>query len=148
MAELDKRRYMQFNFLIDLGAGRRGPQAGFQECSGLGIDLKVAQHGSGGEKQRGIQKLTPLNKSTDVTLKRGVIAAADFNDWLDQVRRGDAGAFRTITITLQDELHQAAKIWKLSRARIIKQTSEPFNAKGNDVAIEELVIGYERLELK
>ena len=102
MAELDKREYTQFNFLIDLGTGRRGPHAGFQECSGLGTDLKVAQHGGPAKSSARVQKLTGLNKATDVTLKRGVIAAVDLNDWLEQVRRGDAAALRTITITLQD----------------------------------------------
>ena len=38
--------------------------------------------------------------------------------------------------------------WKLLRARIIKHTSGPLNAKGTDVAMEELVVAYERLEME
>ena len=38
--------------------------------------------------------------------------------------------------------------WKLLRARIVKYTSGPLNGKGNDVAIEEIVLAYERLELE
>ena len=38
--------------------------------------------------------------------------------------------------------------WKLLRARIIKHTSGPLNAKGTDVAMEELVLAYERLEME
>ena len=38
--------------------------------------------------------------------------------------------------------------WKLLRARPIKHTSGPLNAKGTDVAMEELVLAYERLELE
>jgi hypothetical protein len=38
--------------------------------------------------------------------------------------------------------------WKLLRARIVKLTSGPFNARGSDVAIEEIVLAYERLELE
>jgi hypothetical protein len=38
--------------------------------------------------------------------------------------------------------------WKLLRAKIIKHVSGPFNAKGNDVAMEELTIAYERLEME
>jgi hypothetical protein len=38
--------------------------------------------------------------------------------------------------------------WKLLRARIIKHTSGPFNAKGSDVAIEEMVLAAERLEIE
>ena len=38
--------------------------------------------------------------------------------------------------------------WKLLRARIIKHVSGPFNARGTDVAMEELTLAYERLEME
>ncbi len=41
----------------------------------------------------------------------------------------------------------AAKPLK-ERARIIKHVSGPFNAKGGDVAMEEMVLAFERLELE
>ena len=128
MAILSNRPYAQSNFLIDFGAGRAdGPHAGFQECSR-------------------IEKITGINKSTDVILKRGVVSASDLQNWLDQIRKGDRKAGRTVTIVQQDEEHKIVQTWKLLRARIIKHVSGPFNAKGKDVAIEELVIAYERLE--
>ena len=50
---------------------------------------------------------------------------------------------------LQNEEHTAVvQTWKLLRARIIKHTSGPMNAKGTDVAMEELVVAYERLEME
>ena len=48
----------------------------------------------------------------------------------------------------QDEEHKVVRTWKLLRARIIKHVSGPFNAKGTDVAMEELVIANERVELE
>ena len=54
-----------------------------------------------------------------------------------------------MTIQLQNEDHtEVVQTWKLLRARIIKHTSGPFNAKGSDVAMEEIVLAYERLELE
>ena len=38
--------------------------------------------------------------------------------------------------------------WRLINARIMKHTSGPFNAKGTDVAMEELTLSYERLEME
>ena len=38
--------------------------------------------------------------------------------------------------------------WKLLRARAVKHVSGPFNALCSDVAIEELTLAYERLELE
>ena len=126
MASLRDRPYSQFNFLVDLGVDA-GPHAGFQEFS----------H---------IQKITGLNKATDVTMKRGVIASSALQDWLDQIRSGNKQANRTVTIMIQDEEHKIVQTWKLLRARISKHIGGPFNAKGTDVAMEELVIACERLE--
>ena len=57
-------------------------------------------------------------------------------------------ANRTVTIRLQNEDHTSVvRTWKLRGARIIKHTSGPLNAKGTDVAMEELVLAYERLEM-
>ena len=56
---------------------------------------------------------------------------------------------RTVTIQLQNEDHsQTVQTWKLMNARITKHTSGPLNAKGTDVAMEELVVAYERLEME
>jgi phage tail-like protein len=68
---------------------------------------------------------------------------------LNDIRNGDQNAMRNITIQLQNEDHTAVvQTWKLMRARPIKVTHGPFNAKGTDVAMEEMVLAYERLELE
>ena len=150
MAVLRDRPYVQFNFLVDLGDGvTDGPQAGFQELSGVGMEVTVAEYRAGNMKENSVQKITGINKSTDVTMKRGVIGSLDLYTWLDDIRNGDQKAFRTVTIKLQNEDHtQVVQTWKLLRARIIKHTSGPFNAKGTDVAMEELVLAYERLQME
>jgi phage tail-like protein len=86
---------------------------------------------------------------SDVTLRRGIIGSLNLYQWLDQIRNGDAAGFRTVVIHLQNEDHTAdVMTWKLLRARIIKHTSGPLNAKGTDVAMEELTLAYERLEIE
>lgn len=149
MAALRDRPYVQFNFLVDLGTGNTdGPEAGFQEVSGIGMEVTVAEYRNGNEKENSVRKITGLNKATDVTLKRGVIGSLNLYSWLDQIRNGDQGAYRNVVIQLQNEDHTAVvQEWKLLRARIIKHTSGPLNAKGTDVAMEELVLAYERLEM-
>lgn len=150
MAVFRDRPYVQFNFLVDLGTGNTdGPDAGFQEISNVGMEVTVAEYRNGNEKENSVRKITGLNKATDVTMKRGVIGSLTLYRWLDQLRSGDPNALRTVTIQLQSEDHTAVvQTWKLLRARIIKHVSGPFNAKGTDVAIEELTIAYERLEME
>ncbi len=150
MAVLRDRPYVQFNFLVDLGTGTtEGPEAGFQECSNIGMEVTVAEYRNGNEKENSVRKITGMNKSTDVTLKRGVIGSLNLYQWLNQIRNGDQSALRTVTIMLQNEDHtEIVQTWKLLRARIIKHVSGPMNAKGTDVAMEELTISYERLEME
>jgi phage tail-like protein len=149
MAVLRDRPYAQFNFLVDLGTGQTdGPEAGFQECSEIGMSVDVIEYRNGNEKENSVRKITGLNKATDVTLKRGVIGSLNLYKWLDQIRNGDQGALRTVVIQLMNEDHtQVVQEWRLLRARIIKHVSGPLNAKGTDVAMEELTLAYERLEL-
>jgi phage tail-like protein len=150
MAVLRERPYVQFNFLVDLGTGNTdGPEAGFQECSNIGMEVTVAEYRNGNEKENSVRKITGLNKSTDVTLKRGVIGSLNLYQWLNDIRNGNQGALRNVTIQLQSEDHTAVVLtWKLMRARIIKHVSGPLNAKGTDVAMEELTLSYERLEME
>jgi phage tail-like protein len=150
MAVKRERPYVQFNFLVDLGDGNtEGPDAGFQEISGIGMEVTVAEYRTGNSRENSVMKITGMNKATDVTMKRGVIGSLNLYKWLDDIRNGNQDALRTVTISLQSEDHsQAVQTWKLMRARITKHTSGPLNAKGTDVAMEELVLAYERLEME
>jgi len=141
--------YSQFDFTIHLGSGdAKTVHAGFQEVSGLELDAGTKVVARKAPAKRRIVKITGMNKSTDVTLKRGVISAPDLNAWLDEVRK-NSKARRDVLITLQCEDPKIpAQTWKLRRARIINHTSGPLNAKGNDVAIEEMVISHEGIELE
>lgn len=144
------RPYVQFNFLVNLGLGDPiAPIAGFQEVSGIGMEVTVSEYRNGNYPENHVTKITGMNKSTDVTLKRGVIGSLDLYNWLDLIRRGVQSERPTVTIELQNEDHSATvQKWHLLRACIIKYTSGPFNAKGTDVAMEELVLAYEKLEME
>jgi phage tail-like protein len=150
MAVLRDRPYAQFNFLVDLGTGEtEGPEAGFQECSGISMSVDVIEYRNGNDKENSPRKLTGLSRVSDVTLKRGIIGSLNLYRWIDQVRNGDPAALRTVLIHLQNEDRTAiAMTWKLHRTRIIKHTSGPLNAKGTDVAIEEITLACERLEVE
>ena len=90
MAVLRDRPYTGFNFLVDLGDGvTDGPRAGFQEVSGLGIEVTVVEYRNGNAKENNPIKLTGLSKVPDVTLRRGIIGTTDLYAWLDQIRNGD-----------------------------------------------------------
>ena len=149
MAELRERPYSQFNFLVDLGSGDTNTvQAGFQEVSGLGMEITVAEYRNGNERDNAPRKITGMYKVPDITLKRGVIGALDLYTWLNDVRNGSQDALRTVTIQLlSEDRATVAMEWKLTNARITKYTGPSLNGKGTDVAVEEVTLACERIDL-
>jgi phage tail-like protein len=150
MAVIRDRPYVQFNFLVYLGTGKtKGPVAGFQEISGISMEIVIADQGQGNEKVKRGGKKTVKKNSTEIFLKQGVIDSRALEQWLNDIRLDNQKAMRMVTITRQNEDHsETVQTWRLRRARIIKHTSGPLNAKGTDVAIEEMVLAYERLEME
>ncbi len=150
MAVVRDRPYVQFNFHVNLGDGvTNTPQAGFQEVSGIGMEVTITEYRPGNYAFNNVIKTAGLNKATDVTMKRGVIGSLDLYKWLDDVRNGANSGLRTVTVELKSEDRtQTVQTWRLINARIMKHVSGPFNAKGTDVAMEELTLSYERLEME
>ncbi len=133
--------YGTFNFHVTID----GNEGGFQEVSGLNVDLTIAEYRNGNEKVNHTRKVTGMYKVGDVTLKRGLMGADDLNQWLIQTRTGDPKAPKTVKIEMIDELGQnPVATWTLLNARPMKYTAPSLNAKGGtDVAIEELVLACE-----
>lgn len=140
--------YGTFNFLVDLGTGDTGSiRAGFQEVSGLNVEITSAEYRNGNEMVNHVRKINGIYKVGDVTLKRGLMGAMDLYEWIRQVREGDQDARRNITIQLRDESGaNTVMTWRLTNARPMRYTAPSLNAKGGtDVAIEELVLSCEDL---
>ena len=81
--------YSQFNFRVSWdGLDEDTVEAGFQEISGLGLEINVAEYRAGNHSENAPLKVNCTNKVPDVTLKRGVIGVTDFYSWIDEVREG------------------------------------------------------------
>jgi phage tail-like protein len=106
------------------------------------------EYRTGNSKETGVQKLPGLARYPDVILRRGVIGSLDLYEWINDIRNGASNAARTVTIQLLSEDGAPVLTWKLSRAWPSKYSGPALDAKGTDVAIEELVLSYERLEME
>jgi phage tail-like protein len=143
--------YGAFNFRVtaDRFGDAGSVQAGFQEVTGLGMEVAIAEYRNGNEPENHTRKMMGLAKSNDVTFKRGIIGNTAFFNWIKDVRNGEQNVLSTVTVDLYDEAHQGPVMtWTLTNARPIKYTGVTLNAKGGtDVAIEELVISSEKLDV-
>jgi phage tail-like protein len=145
--------YGAFNFQVTVdrfGGDATAVRAGFQEISGLGLEVTVAEYRNGNEKENHVRKMNGIYKASDVTLKRGVIGVTDFSDWIKAVRDGEQAVRSTVKIDLLDEAHSGVVMsWTLTNAKPMKYTGATLNAKGGtDVAIEELVLSCEKLDVE
>jgi phage tail-like protein len=145
--------YGAFNFRVT--ADRFGDagtvRAGFQEISGLGIEVTMAEYRNGNDPENHVRKISGISKVTDITLKRGLIGDADFFSWIKDVRDGvQTGVLTTVTIELMAEDHSGPVMtWKAKNARMTKYTGPTLNAKGGtDVAMEEVVLACESLDIE
>ena len=137
-----KLPYGAFNFLVDLGGEN---EAGFSDVSGLNTEITVADYRNGNERENHVHKVPGVHKVGDITLKRGVTKSTELYDWHKNIVNGVADR-RNGAITLLDDDGTDAVRWKFSNGLPRKYEGPNFNAKGNDVAIESLVICCERIE--
>ena len=114
----------------------------------------MAEYRAGNSPENVSLKITGTHKIPDVTLKRGSIGSNDLLEWLKQVWSGEGNksqnnVLRDVVISLMAEDRSGpVQTWKLRRARPIKYTGPALNAKGTDVAVEELVLACEGLEFE
>jgi phage tail-like protein len=151
MATQRPNPYGSFNFLVDFGTGDTGSVlAGFQEVSGMNIEVTSADYRNGNSPVNHPTKINGPYKVADVTCKRGLIGTLDLYQWIDAIRTGDHTALRTVHIQLQDEAHNGPVMtWTLLNARPLRYTVPALNAKtGTEVAIEELVLSCEDLTIE
>jgi phage tail-like protein len=132
-----------FNFIIDI----QGIRAGFSEVSGLSTETDVIEYREGSENIT-VRKVPGKAKYANINLKRGYTEnGKDLWEWRKSVIEGRTER-RSGTITLLDEARQPALVWRFYEAWPNKWAGPGFNAKNNDVAIEEFEIAHEGLELE
>jgi phage tail-like protein len=144
MAETAQRDdpFAAFNFVVDI----QGMRAGFSEVGGLTTESDVVEYREGNEDIT-VRKLPGLKKFTNLNFKRGYTDSKDLWQWRKKVLYGKTERLSG-TVTLRDEAQQAALVWRFYESWPCKWSGPAFNAKNNEVAIEELEICVEGLELE
>jgi phage tail-like protein len=139
--------YGAFNFLVNVDGGETF--GGFSDVSGLSTDITIAEYRNGNEKENHVRKVPGIHKVGDVTLKRGVIDSQSLWDWIKETRTNGVAAQKNVVITLLDEAQNSVQSWKLRGVVPMKYTGPTLAAKGGgDVAMEELVLSAEGLEIE
>lgn len=148
MGTLRDHPYGQFAFQVDFGAGDPGSvDAGFEEVGPIAAGVDVIEYRAGNDKVNAVRKLPGLHRVHDVTLRRGIIGSTTLFSWF---RAGTFGQHdpRNVTIRLLSEDHSdVALTWRLVRAWPVKYVVGSLKATSSDVAIEELVLTCEGIDV-
>ncbi|MHA1113033.1 MAG: phage tail protein [Alphaproteobacteria bacterium] len=140
--------YGAFNFLVELGdVDVRAVQAGFMEVEGLDAAADVIAYRNGNDVRLAPRLLPGLSRNARVVLRRGLMGAAELQEWMDQARHGDPAAKRDIAVRLLDEAHdQMVQTWRLLGARPVALNGPRLSAMTSATAIEELVLAVEVIQ--
>ena len=133
--------YLNFRFLVEIEGIQ---QAGFMECTGLGSQVEVIEYREGGENAT-VRKLRGRVSYPDIALKWGITDSQELYKWHQQVIQGNLVRKNGSVVLLDSQGNEKLR-WNFFNAWPSKWTGPTFNAKGNDVAIEELTLTCERQE--
>ena len=124
---------------------------GFQEISGLEASMEPKAIKVGGRNYGAIQRAGPVTFAT-VTLKRGIIASRHLWNWwswfagADRKANGGWSPAGRCDVSIALIRDRAAVVgWQLEKAMPVKFRVADLNARGTDVAIEELHLVHEGL---
>ncbi|WP_013322018.1 phage tail protein [Gloeothece verrucosa] len=122
-------------------------KACFSECSGVGvqIDKDVYLEGGVNEQQRIFIKQAKFN---DVTLKHGITDDMLFWQWINQVLKGEPKQRQNVRILVFNQAGETIQSWTLIGAIPIGWKAPSLQANSNTVAIEELTLAYEGLNIQ
>jgi len=134
--------YPAAHFSVETG----GERIGFLEVSQLTESVDVIEYRDGTDKSGGVLKIPGLRRNGDVTLRYGTMGSDELFQWLDSVRIG-AAQKRDVVVKLLNDEHEPVMTWRLRNAWPRAYRAGPLNALSSAVAIEELVLAHEGLDL-
>ncbi len=146
-----------YNFLITLvdsgGTSAFGAIAalvgtalgGFTECSGLDATIEVEDYTQGGQNDRVLHFPTRA-KYEPIRLRHGIGLMDDLWNWHHGFVTG-AGKRRDGVIILQNDIQAPVKAWAFRRGIPVRWVGPTLNAGQSQVAIEEIMIAHEGLDL-
>ena len=149
MATLRDHPYGRFVFQVDFGAGDPGSvDGGFEEVGPITAAIDVVEYRAGNDKVNTFRKSAGLHRVHDVTLRRGVLGSTTLFGWFRAGMSGLADR-RDVTIRLLNEDRtDVVFTWRLIRAWPVKYVVPSLSATSSDVAIEELVLTCEGIDVE
>lgn len=139
--------YRNFNYKVTISGKKIFAKSGFNKITGLKLKTDVIEYRDGNDSQLTPHKLSGLVKHDPVTFERGMSEDADIWSWvIQQIKSNDDGHKATITIELLDKARNGVKKWELLECWVSDYETGDFDAMGNGVMIDRMVVQYEGIK--
>lgn len=147
----------RFEVTFDRAAGS-GPQrlgdGGFQEVSGLEVEMDVGEFAEGGRND-GMVRWVGRAKYQPIVCKRGMFAPpggdaeSELWQWFQDIVAGVRPVRRyNGTVKVWNQAGETTTVWRFTRAIPAKIVGPSLNAKSGEIAIEELHLHHEGIFLE
>lgn len=159
MPDVHPYPYLAFQFDVQIrvslvgGALKSEPalcSAAFAECDGLEMTMEPKVVKEGGNNSQHVHLVGPVTYG-NLSLKRGVTDCLDLWSWFRTLMKND-GVGATAEVTVRQlkagSTTEVLRKFELTGCLPIKFKAPALNAKDGQVAIEELQIAYQTLEVE
>lgn len=133
--------YKNFKFRVEIDGIQ---QAGFAECTGLGSEIEVVEYREGSDPSA-VRKLPGRVAYPDIVLRWGVTDSRELYNWHLGIINGNLQRKNGAVVLLDDQGQEKVR-WNFFAAWPSKWEGPALDARGDDVAIETLVLTCERQE--
>jgi len=143
--------FTAFNFLVEVQVpGMNGTlaSAAFSECDGMEMNMESKTIREGGRNSGPVHMAGPVAYG-QLTLKRGMTANVDLWRWFERVHAAGGGGVRGTAevVSLAADASTEQLRFRLGGCLPVKLKASALNAKDGQIAIEEMQVAYESLEL-
>ena len=118
----------------------------FAECTGLEATMEAKVIPEGGRNYGTALRAGPVTFAS-VIFKRGMTATRDLYNWFELVNTGGFAYRLAATVTVFDVAGRGVLSWHLEKAIPVKFKAADLNARGTEIAVEELHVMHEGLRL-
>jgi phage tail-like protein len=134
--------YRAYNFKLIIQGVTEGH---FTQCTGLGVKVEAIKYREGGNNQV-VRRIPGRVEYDDVTLRYGLTDSRDLWDWLMTAVNGEVERKNVSIAMLGPEGSEEVLRWDLINAWPSEWRGAPLDALSHEMAIESLVLVFDRLE--
>ncbi|MFC5625427.1 phage tail protein [Algoriphagus winogradskyi] len=118
------------------------PDIGFQEVSGLSVEIGVEEYAEGGENRFKHRMPNPISYP-NLVLKRGMAISSQIAKWFKDSVEGFQFETQDITVILLSPEKVPLQAWNFVNAWPVKWSVEGLNAMESSIMIENIEFAYQ-----